>query len=131
MENLELGRIGKYLSDEVRARELLERIRWPNGPICPHCVVSGGHYRVKPRMGSRRPVRPGVWKCKDCRKQFSVTVGTVFHGSKIPLGKWLIAIYFILSSDKGPQRRQELIEILCVLCVFVVKIRRSASAVFC
>ncbi len=106
MENLELGRIGKYLSDEVRARELLERIRWPNGPICPHCVVSGGHYRVKPRRGSRRPVRPGVWKCKDCRKQFSVTVGTVFHGSKIPLGKWLIAIYFTLSSDKGMNAHQ-------------------------
>ncbi len=106
MENLELGRIGKYLSDEVRARELLERIRWPNGPICPHCVVSGGHYRVKPRRGSRRPVRPGVWKCKDCRKQFSVTVGTVFHGSKIPLGKWLIAIYLTLSSDKGMNAHQ-------------------------
>jgi len=106
MENLELGRIGKYLSDEVGARELLERIRWPNGPICPHCVVSGGHYRVKPRRGSRRPVRPGVWKCKDCRKQFSVTVGTVFHGSKIPLGKWLIAIYLILSSGKGMNAHQ-------------------------
>ncbi len=106
MENVELGRIGKYLSDEDRARELLERIRWPDGPICPHCVVSGGHYRVKPRRGSRRPVRPGVWKCKDCRKQFSVTVGTVFHGSKIPLGKWLIAIYWIFSLDQGMNAHQ-------------------------
>ncbi len=106
MENGELGGIGKYLLEEDRARELLERIRWPDGPICPHCVVSGGHYRVKPRRGSRSPVRPGVWKCKDCRKQFSVTVGTVFHGSKIPLGKWLIAIYWILSSDKGMNAHQ-------------------------
>ena len=94
MEKLQFGRSGKYVDEEI-ARELLERVRWPDGPICPHCVIVGGHYRVNPRKGSRRPVRQGVWKCRDCRKQFTVTVGTIFHGSKIPLSKWVTAIYLM------------------------------------
>ncbi len=99
MERLKLGSSGKYMDEEM-ARELLERVRWPDGPICPHCVVVGGHYRVNPRRGSKRPVRQGVWKCRDCRKQFTVTVGTVFHGSKIPLSKWVTAIYLMSALDK-------------------------------
>ncbi len=93
------GSSGRYVDEEI-ARELLERVRWPDGPICPHCVVVGGHYRVNPRKGSRRPVRQGVWKCRDCRKQFTVTVGTVFQGSKIPLSKWVTAIYLKGNSAK-------------------------------
>ncbi len=92
--------------DEEMARELLEKVRWPDGPICPHCVVVGGHYRVNPRQGSRRPVRPGVWKCRDCRKQFTVTVGTVFQGSKIPLSKWVTAIYLMGDSAKSLNAHQ-------------------------
>ncbi len=99
MENLQVGSSGKCVDEEM-ARELLERVRWPDGPICPHCVVVGGHYRVNPRKGSRRPVRQGVWKCRDCRKQFTVTVGTVFQGSKIPLSKWVTAIYLMGDSAK-------------------------------
>ena len=94
MEKLQFGSSGKYVDEEM-ARELLERVRWPDGPICPNCVVVGGHYRLIPKKGSRSPVREGVWKCRDCRKQFTVTVGTVFHGSKIPLSKWLMAIYLM------------------------------------
>jgi transposase-like protein len=94
MERLRFGNRGKHVDGKM-ARELLERVRWPDGPICPHCVVTGGHYRVNPRKGSRRPVRQGVWKCRDCRKQFTVTVGTVFQGSKIPLSKWVTAIYLM------------------------------------
>ncbi len=97
MERLRFGNRGKHVDEEM-ARELLERVRWPDGPICPHCVVTGGHYRVNPRKGSRRPVRQGVWKCRDCRKQFTVTVGTVFQGSKIPLSKWVTAIYLMSDS---------------------------------
>ncbi len=92
--------------DEEKARELLERVRWPDGPICPHCVVVGGHYRVNPRKGSKRPVRQGVWKCRDCRKQFTVTVGTVFQGSKIPLSKWVTAIYLMADSANGLNAHQ-------------------------
>jgi len=92
--------------DEEIARYLLERVRWPDGPICPHCVVFGGHYRVNPRKGSRGPVRQGVWKCRDYRKQFTVTVGTVFQGSKIPLSKWVTAIYLMGDSAKGVNAQQ-------------------------
>ncbi len=105
MEQLQLGGSGKYVDEEM-ARELLERVRWPDGPICPHCVVVGAHYRVNPRKGSRRPVRQGVWKCRDCRKQFTVTVGTVFQGSKIPLSKWVTAIYLMGDSAKGLNAHQ-------------------------
>ena len=94
MEKLQLGSSGKYVDEEL-ARELLERVRWPDGPICPDCVVVGGHYRLMPKRGSRSPVREGVWKCRDCRNQFTVTVGTVFQGSKIPLSKWVTAIYLM------------------------------------
>jgi len=100
MENLVLGSKDKVIVNERKARELLEKVRWPDGPICPHCVVVGKHYRVMPRKGSRSPVRDGVWKCRDCRKQFTVTVGTVFHGSKIPLSKWVTAIYLMGNSAK-------------------------------
>ena len=105
MESLQLGSSGGYV-DEVVARELLERVRWPDGPICPHCVVVGGHYRVNPRQGSKRPVRQGVWKCRDCRRQFTVTVGTVFQGSKIPLSKWVTAIYLMSDSANGLNAHQ-------------------------
>jgi len=91
MEKLQLDSSRKDV-DEQRSRELLESVRWPEGPMFPHCVVVGGPYRVKARRGSRRPVREGVWKCRDCRKQFTVTVGTVLQGSKIPLSKWMTAI---------------------------------------
>jgi len=61
---------------------------------------------VNPRKGSRRPVRQGVGKCRDCRKQFTVTVGTVFQGSKIPLSKWVTAIYLMRDSAKGLNAHQ-------------------------
>jgi len=105
MEKLQVGSSGRYVDEEM-ARELLERVRWPDGPICPHCVVVGGHYRVNPRKGSKMPVRPGVWKCRDCRKQFTVTVGTVFQGSKIPLSKWVTAIYLMADSANGLNAHQ-------------------------
>lgn len=100
MEYLVLGIRGRVELNERKARELLEKVRWPDGPICPHCVVVSGHYRVMPRKGSRSPVREGVLKCRDCRKQFTVTVGTVFQGSKIPLNKWVTAIYLMGDSAK-------------------------------
>jgi len=100
MEYLVLGSRGRVVLNERKARELLEKVRWPEGPICPHCVVVGGHYRVVPKKGSRSPVREGVWKCRDCRKQFTVTVGTVFQGTKIPLSKWVTAIYLMGHSAK-------------------------------
>jgi transposase-like protein len=79
-------------------------MRWgKDGAACPHC---GGAdpYRLKPKPGSK--TRKGVWKCRACRKQFTVTVGTVFEGSHIPLSKWLLAIHLLASSKKGMSAHQ-------------------------
>ena len=81
--------IAQMTADE--AREHLERLRWPTGPVCFHCG-SVTVYSLKPKPTSKRPVRKGVYKCKDCRKQFTVTVGTLFKGSHVPLNKWLMAV---------------------------------------
>lgn len=87
--------------DADKAREHLEALRWPNGPVCPHCGVEGDHYALK---GASH--RPGLMKCKDCRKQFSVTVGTVFEKSKIPLNKWLMAVHLMCASKKAISSHQ-------------------------
>src|SRR5690349_14002631 len=89
--------------DEVRqeahARELLEKLRWPTGPICPHCG-SVDSYRITARKEGSE-TRKGLLKCKGCRKQFTVTVGTIFEDSHIPLRKWLNAIHLLCASKKG------------------------------
>jgi transposase-like protein len=97
--------IFKCFSDKDSAREYLESVRWPDGAICPHC----GNievYKLTAKPGSKKPVREGVYKCKACRKQFTVTIGTIFEGSHIPLNKWLYAIYRMCSSKKGVSAHQ-------------------------
>lgn len=106
MENINLVTIAQKFPDETKARELLEKLRWPDGPVCPHCGVEEAHYKLEAKKGSKRPVRDGVYKCKDCRKQFTVTVGTIFHRSHIPLNKWLMAIYLMCASKKGMSAHQ-------------------------
>jgi len=91
--------------DEDAAREYLERLRWPNGAVCPHCGVIGA-YKLQPKPNSKKPVRKGVWKCRACRKQFTVTVGTIFEDSHIPLYQWLSAIQFLCASKKGISAHQ-------------------------
>lgn len=84
------------------ARLYLERLRWPDGPICPHCgSISKEHY---PLAG--KTTRPGLWKCKDCREPFTVTVGTVFERSKIALNIWLQAAHLMCASKKGISSHQ-------------------------
>jgi transposase-like protein len=90
-----------HFHDETKAREHLESIRWPNGPVCPHCGSVEQHYQLEGKAH-----RPGLWKCKDCREQFSVTVGTVFERSKVPLTKWLAATYLMCCSKKGISSKQ-------------------------
>jgi transposase-like protein len=87
--------------DEKAARAHLEAIRWPNGPVCPHC---GGTERNSALKGKAH--RPGLWTCGDCRTQFSVTVGTLFERSKVPLHKWLLATHLLCSSKKGISSHQ-------------------------
>jgi transposase-like protein len=83
--------------DENAAREHLERLLWPEGPTCPHC--GSCEDRITKLQG--KSTRPGVYKCKDCRKPFTVTVGTVMERSKIPLAKWVLAAQLMASSKKG------------------------------
>ncbi|MCE5233167.1 MAG: IS1595 family transposase [Mizugakiibacter sp.] len=90
-----------HFQDADKARAYLEALRWPNGPVCPHCGCIGDHYALKGKAH-----RPGLWKCKDCRKQFSVTVGTVFERSKIPLNKWLMAVHLMCASKKAISSHQ-------------------------
>jgi transposase-like protein len=100
-----LSKLAKHFSDETAARELLETMRWPNGAACPKC---GGAdpYRLTAKPGSTRPVRPGVWKCRACRAQFTVTVGTIFEDSHVPLSKWLLAVHLLCASKKGMSAHQ-------------------------
>lgn len=95
-----------HFLDTNAAREYLESKRWPMGPVCPHCNETGKAYRLKAKEGSKTPVRPGVLKCKACRKQFTVTVGTIFADSKIPLNKWLLAVHLLCASKKGMSAHQ-------------------------
>lgn len=83
--------------DEDAAREHLETVLWPQGPVCPRCGVTDD--RVTKLAG--KSTRPGVYKCKDCRKPFSVTVGTVMERSHIPLSKWVLAAHLLAASKKG------------------------------
>ena len=89
-------------TDANKAREHLESILWPNGPVCPRCGVMED--RITKLKG--KSTRPGVYKCKDCRKPFSVTVGTVMERSKIPLNKWVLAAHLMSSSKKGMSAHQ-------------------------
>lgn len=90
----------KYFHDEAAAFAHLESILWNGSPVCPHCgSVSGKHYDLgKTRVGLR--------KCSDCRKQFTVKVGTVFESAHIPLNKMLQAVYLMTSSKKGISAHQ-------------------------
>ncbi len=90
-----------YFHNDDEAREYLESIRWANGIVCPHCGVIGEHYRF-----NGTAARKGLLKCRDCRKQFTVTVGTLFERSKIGLHKWLLATYLMCSSKKGISSHQ-------------------------
>jgi transposase-like protein len=87
--------------DEDTARRHFEAIRWPDGPVCPHCGVVGNATELKGAS-----TRPGVYKCKDCRKPFTATIGTLYERSHIPLHKWLLATRLLCSSKKGMSAHQ-------------------------
>ena len=101
-----LARLLDQIGDEDNARQLLESIRWPDGPVCIHCGELNNAGRLKPRPDSKKPVRKGVWKCYGCKEQFSVTVGTVFEDSHIPLHRWLLISYLMCASKKGMSAHQ-------------------------
>jgi len=90
----------KIFTDEEAARRHLEKLQWPDGPVCPHC----GSVEATKLQG--KSTRPGVYKCRGCEKPFSVTVGTVFERSHVPLTKWLLATELLTSSKKGISSHQ-------------------------
>lgn len=100
------GLLAPQYQNEDAAREHIEKSRWPDGPVCPHCGVVNEATKLTPREGSKSPVRKGVYQCNSCREQFSVTVGTIFEDSHIPLHKWLLAIHLMCSSKKGMSAHQ-------------------------
>src|SRR6202167_639652 len=89
------------LQSEAAAIAWVEARVWPGGPVCPHC---GGVERIG-RMGGKA-TRIGLWKCYQCRKQFTVKVGTVFEDSHVPMNLWLQAMYLLCSSKKGISSNQ-------------------------
>ena len=91
----------KAFTDENAAREAMEALLWPNGPVCPHCGCAGKIGKVEGKSA-----RPGLYYCGDCKKQFTVTVGTIFERSKVPLSKWWMAIHLMASSKKGMSAHQ-------------------------
>lgn len=112
------GIIAPQYQNDDNAREYLERLLWPDGPVCPHCGLVGEAYKLTPKERTEEQkkadekkerkthVRRGVWKCKDCRRQFTVTVNTIFSDSHIPLHKWLLAIHLMCTSKKGISAHQ-------------------------
>jgi transposase-like protein len=88
-----------HFNNDEAARKHLEGIRWPEGPICPHCGTINHAYATK---------RAGVYRCAEaeCRKDFSVTIGTIFERSHIPLSAWFKAIFLLCSSKKGMSAHQ-------------------------
>lgn len=80
-----------YFADAARATEFVARLRWPNGAVCPNCESKNHYYLAKRR----------VWKCKVCKKQFSVKVGTIFEDSPLSLSKWLPAVWLLANSKNG------------------------------
>jgi transposase-like protein len=95
--------IGTTWPDDDTARAMYEKLRWPNGPVCVHCG-STVPTRVTSVAGSS--TRKGLFYCRDCRGQFTVTTGTVCEDSHIPLGKWLVAMHLMASSKKGISAHQ-------------------------
>ncbi len=103
---LNLSTIAKRYSDENEAYLFVESLRWPNGTICPHCGIVGEATYLAPKDG-QRITRTGkvsnrrLWQCNECRKQFSVLIGTIFEDSRIPLSKWLLGIHMMCAGKNG------------------------------
>jgi transposase-like protein len=93
-----------FFRDEEAAYAKLESIMWPKGPECPHCRLTNDAHKIAANL--EKKVRYGLYRCNGCKAQFTVTVGTVFESSHIPLHKWLQAAYLLNSSKKGISAKQ-------------------------
>ncbi|WP_296817651.1 IS1595 family transposase [Brevundimonas sp.] len=82
--------------DEDAARAHFEKVRWPNGRVCPHCGAVDASTALQGKAH-----RKGLYKCNECDRQFTATIGTVYEDSKVPLNKWLLAMHLMCASKKG------------------------------
>jgi len=103
---LNLSTIAKQYAEEEAAWLFFESIRWPNGPVCPHCGIVDHAYYLEPKAGTRKTSTGKVsyrrvWKCGECREKFSVLVGSIFEDSKVPLSKWLLAFHMMCANKNG------------------------------
>ena len=92
---MNIDELREQIPDEASCRNFFEKLIWPDGCLCPHCQCSHS-YRLR---GSTS--RAGLYECAECKRQFTVTTRTPMHSTKLPLWKWLLAIYYILNSSKG------------------------------
>ncbi|MEA2474902.1 MAG: hypothetical protein QOE06_2817 [Thermoleophilaceae bacterium] len=114
MKNSELSipKLAAKISTEADAYRFLEDLRWNGEPVCPHCASAKPPYFLTPKNGTSRTTRTGkqserrVWKCAECRKQFSVLTNTIFHGSKIPVRTWLFVVFEMCASKNGVSARE-------------------------
>ena len=88
-------------TNEDAARKHFEALRWPDGPVCPHCGVVGEATELQGKS-----TRPGLYKCRPCQKPFTATMGTLYERSHIPLHKWLLATHLMAASKKGMSAHQ-------------------------
>jgi transposase-like protein len=100
-DGLTLMQILNRFSTDDAARQHLEGVRWKNGIVCPHCGCNDQTKFSGVQANPEKEVRAGLRWCSACKKQFTVTIGTIFEDSHIPLQKWLIAWYLVCSSKKG------------------------------
>ena len=103
--------LADQLRDEADAYLFLEKMRWNGKPVCAHCGAAEPYF-LNPQNGKTRTTRTGtqsqrrVWKCRECRKQFSVLTGTIFHGTKIPVRTWVLVVFEMASSKNGVAARE-------------------------
>jgi len=111
-EQITITSLIERIPTEAAAYAYLESLRWPDKPVCPHCGSINDHYFLKPQNEAGRKTRTGkpsarrVWKCKDCRKQFSVLTGTIFHGSKVPVRLWIFVFFEMCANKNGIAARE-------------------------
>lgn len=96
--DLTLMTVMQRFSTEEAARDYFEALRWPNGPVCPHCGNAEVGRTYKVTANKDKKIRDGLYKCAVCEQTFTVTVGTVMEDTHLPLNKWLIAFYMMCAS---------------------------------
>jgi len=112
MERLTYLSIAERIPTEAAAYEFLEQLRWKGEPVCPHCGSLGEHRFLEFANGTSRRNNRGkqtyrrVWKCRDCKKQFSVLTNTVMHGSHVPVRTWVLVFFEMVSNKNGLAARE-------------------------